>query len=223
MNANLIEFRACRGPGRGRDEAETRRIAEIQRRHVLAATLVAFLAIAGGAAAQDGKATHLDVSYLAAPTDWCPANAGIPMVINMDGPDIIKGPDEFPRAVRVRRGSQVTDFSGENTASMNPVEDFSGPNAELIGRFTADFRTCFDPFGYVRATGSWRLTAPDGSNAGSGAFENEQISHLYFPFFRGVAGPSRAYYAEFGDRWLFTAAQPQITTNQMFLAEPDKE
>jgi hypothetical protein len=187
------------------------------------AALVGSLLTAGSASAQEANEVLLGAAYLGAPTDWFPADAGVPLVVKMDGPDIIKGPKEFPRMVTERRGSSVRVISGEFTASFNHSEDFVGPNAEMIGRFSAEFRTCLSPWSTPSATGTWRLSGNDGVDLDSGAFENESLFLIYLPFFRSVSGPSNAHYAEFGDRLLFTAGSPKITTTQTFLAKPDKE
>lgn len=190
---------------------------------VVTASVVASLFAAGCAVGQEASEMFLDATYLAAPTDWCPANAGVPMVVKMDGPDIIQGPSTFPRKVVERRGSSVRVITGENTGSFNRPEDFAGPNAEVIGRFSAEFQTCFDPWSTPLATGTWRLSGIDGSDMESGSFENESLFPIYSPFFSSVAGSSIAHYAQFGDRLLFTAGQPVPTITQTFLAQPDKE
>jgi hypothetical protein len=179
---------------------------------------------AATASAQDAGTVHLDVAYLAAPTDWCPADKGVPMTVEMDGPDIIRGPEDFPRGVTVRRGSEVTYVDGENTNSFARDEDFIGPNADVIGRFSAELRSCFSAFGDNRASGSWTLVGLDGVISETGTFEDEYLSFsLSGPFFRPVAGSPKAYYAKFGDFRLFTTARPVAETKQTFLAEPAKE
>jgi hypothetical protein len=181
---------------------------------------------AHGAFAEGRSEMSLDVSYLAAPTDWCPADAGVPMKVAMDGPDIIRGPGDFPRKVKVRRGSEVTIFDGENINSYIRADDFDGPNAEVIGRFSAEFQSCFSAFNGSRANGTWTLLDLNGGIAESGAIEDEYLSWpLSVPFFRAVApgGSSNAHYARFGDHRLFAAARPEAETKQSFLADPDKE
>lgn len=183
------------------------------------------LSITGAmAVAQDASTVQLDVAFLAAPTDWCPADKGVPMTVSMDGPDIIRGPQDFPRGVTVRRGSEVTFVDGENTNSFIRAEDFVGPNAEVIGRFSAEFQSCFSAFGDNRASGAWKLVGLDGVVSETGTFEDEYLSFsLSGPFFRPVSGSPKAYYAKFGEDRLFTAARPVAETKQTFLAEPDKE
>jgi hypothetical protein len=176
------------------------------------------------AAAQDAGAVQLDVAFLAAPTDWCPADKGVPMTASMDGPDIIRGPGDFPRGVTVRRGSEATFVDGESINSFARNEDFVGPNAEVIGRFSAEFQSCFSAFGDNRASGSWTLVGLDSVVSQTGTFEGEYLSFSFDgPFFRPVTGSSKAYYAKFGDFRLFTAARPVAETKQTFLAEPAKE
>lgn len=185
------------------------------------------LSITGAmAVAQDASTVQLDVAFLAAPTDWCPADKGVPMTVSMDGPDIIRGPQDFPRGVKVRRGSEVTFVDGENTNSFVRAEDFVGPNTEVIGRFSAEFQSCFSAFGGNRASGTWTLLGLDGAIVETGAIEDESMSLPSSAlFFRPVAvgGSSKAYYAKFGEDRLFTAARPVAETKQTFLAEPDKE
>ncbi|MFM7445387.1 MAG: hypothetical protein ACKO2N_16015 [Tabrizicola sp.] len=146
------------------------------------------------------------------------------MTLSMDGPNIIRGPEDFPRGVTVRRGSEVTYVDGENTNAFARDEDFVGPNAEVIGRFSAEFRSCFSALGDNRASGSWTLVGLDGAISETGKFENEYLSFSFNgPFFRPVTGSLKAYYAKFGEDRLFTAARPVAQTKQTFLAEPAKE
>lgn len=190
---------------------------------MVTAAVLAFLHGAGMAAAQQGNEAFLDATFLAAPTDWCPADTGIPMVVKMDGPNIIEGPQTLPRQVRERRGASVRTIHSLDTASFNNPEDFIGPNAKVVGRFSAEYRTCFSPWTIPTATGSWQLSGNDGSDMEAGVLEDEVITDFNFPFFRSVAGSSNARSAQFGERLLFTAGAPDFTTTQMFLAKTDKE
>lgn len=147
------------------------------------------------------------------------------MTVKMDGPDIIRGPEEFPRKVTVRRGSDVTIANGENIASFNYAEDVLGKNAEVIGRFSASFEACVSAFSNsTSARGSWSLRGTDEVIMETGAIDDQTLSlPLLTPFFHPMSGPPNAYYARFGDRLLFTSGRPEAQTNQTFLAEPDKE
>ena len=191
----------------------------------ITAMVLSGVSIAGAAAsAEDAATVHLDVAFLAAPTDWCPADKGLPMTATMDGPNIIHGPGDFPRGVIVRRGSEVTYVDGENTNSFARDADFVGPNAEVIGRFSAEFQSCYIAFGDNRASGSWTLVGLDREVSQTGTFEDEYLSFSFDgPFFRPVTGSPEAYYAKFGDYQLFTSARPIAETKQTFLAEPAKE
>ncbi|MGB3313315.1 MAG: hypothetical protein WBB85_02790 [Albidovulum sp.] len=186
--------------------------------------LLASMLAAGSAAAQEANQVVLDATYLGAPTEWCPADAGVPLVVKMDGPDIVEGPKAWPRTVKVNRGGNLQIVhTGENTASFNRVEDFGDEEAEVIGRFSADFRTCLSAWSSPRLTGTWSATATDGAELGSGTFENDYYGNIHLPFFRSVSGPSEAHYATFGDRKFFTAGRPETKITQTFAAEPDKE
>ncbi len=146
------------------------------------------------------------------------------MTASMDGPDIIRGPGDLPRGVTVRRGSEVSYVDGGNINSFARDEDFVGPNAEVIGRFSAEFQSCFSAFGNNRAKGSWMLVGPYGVVSETGAFQDEYLSFSFgAPFFDPVAGSPKVRYAKFGDFRLFTAARPVAETKQTFLAEPAKE
>ena len=207
--------------------SSSRKTAECQvcRRKPLALALFSALLITTkAAAAQDTGTVRLEVAYLADPTEWCPADKGVPMTVTMNGPDIIRGPEDFPRGVKIRRGSEVSFVDGENTHSFSRDEDFVGPNAEVIGRFSAEFQSCFSAFGNNHASGSWTLVGLDGVESETGTIEDEYLSFsLSGPFFRPVTGSPEVYYAKFGDFRLFTAARPVAETTQTFLAEPAKE
>ncbi len=215
----------ARGPAdRGRAERATGDAVAKRRWGLVNTSLVASLHAAGPAASQDVSEVFLDATYLGAPTDWCPIDAGVPMVVKMDGPDIIKGPKQFPRKVTVNKGGSVSEvYTGADTDSLNNADDLAGPNAEVIGRFSAEFQGCVSAWNTTSITGTWRLSGGDGSDKESGSFENESIYGFDLPLFRNVSGPSKARYAQFGDRLLFTAGEPKVTITQTFLAEPDKE
>jgi hypothetical protein len=195
-----------------------------KRTRVARAALLASVLGVGSVAAQDVSEVFLYADYLAAPADWCPADAGVPMVVKMNGPDIIKGPTQFPRTVRVNKGGSISEvYTGADTDSLNNSDDVAGPNAEVIGRFSAKFQGCVSAWDTTHITGTWQLSGSDGSDKESGSFENERIYGFDLPLFRNVSGPSKARYAQFGDRLLFTAGEPKVTITQTFLAEPDKE
>src|SRR5690606_22330818 len=139
-----------------------------------------------------------------------------------DGPEIIEGPRNWPKRVKVRRGSDIHIVDAANTVSLGPGQHETDPTP--IGRFSAEFRSCRDLLGRLRGTGSWRLTASDGSALDAGTFEDIDIFGFnYVPFFRSIPGASDLHFAEFGERRLITADKPIVTTTQTFAAEPDKE
>ncbi len=174
--------------------------------------------------AQETSEMVLDVGFLAAPTEWCTASNGVPMTVTMDGPEIIRGPEDFPRKVKVRRGGDVMIADGENIASFNDADDVLGKSAEVIGRFSANFEACVSAFSDSSANGSWTLTGLDGAILETGAIDSNPLSlPLATPFFRPMSGPPESYFARFGDRVLFTAGRPEAKTKQTFLAQPDKE
>jgi hypothetical protein len=186
--------------------------------------LLAFLFATGSVAAQEANTVFLDATYLGAPTDWCTAEAGVPLVVKMDGPDIVEGPKAWPRTVKVFRGGDLQIVhTGENTASFIRPEDFGDASAEVIGRFSAEFRACHSAWQYPRLTGSWRLTRADGETMNSGTFEDAPPGILHLPFFHPVGGPSKAHFAEFGDQRFFTVDQPATEITQTFAAKSDKE
>ena len=189
-------------------------------RFSLGAVVVA--ACAGFAVAQETGEVFLAATYLGAPTEWCPADEGVPVVIEMDGPDIIAGPNDWPRSVKVRRGGEVgrVIISEENTVSME--RDSLWENAEVVGRFHADFRACQKPWFSYRVTGNWRLTSTDGSQADGGEIDNSPMVSSV-PFFRRLGRDTGAIYARFGDRILFARDGSEITRTQTFAAETDKE
>ena len=188
----------------------------------LASTLSVFLiAVGGPVAAQEANEVFLDATYLGAPTDWCPADAGVPVVIKMDGPDIIPTPDDWPRMVRVRRGGRIS-YAGseENTHSLQRRLF----DTEVIGRFSAEFRVCQDPWNTPRVEGHWRLRASDGSELDAGDLVGGPWpGYFTLPFFHPVDAFSDVYYAKIGDRAFFTASRPNVTTSQTFAAGTDEE
>lgn len=177
---------------------------------------------AGSTAAQDANQIFLNATYLAHPTDWCPPTVGVPLVVKMDGPDIVKGPKDWRRTIIVNKGGKVSEsVTGARIESLIRPEDFEGQGAQVIGRFSADFRVCLSVWGRSGPAGSWRLNSINGEELSSGTFEGSLAGRLYPAFFHQVRGTSKAYYVRFGDHLLFTASKPTIT--QTFAAEPEKE
>ena len=182
------------------------------------------LCLAGGAAmAQQVNQVSLEASYLGAPTDWCPADAGVPLIINMVGPDVIKAPDGWPVQVRERRAGQLGGVvaSEETTASLQRRR--TATDAEVIGRFSASFRACQTPWTTPRPVGTWQVTANDGSELAAGDLGDTPVGYLTLPFFRSVGRDTEAHFAKFGERSFFTADRPNVTTSQTFVVETHKE
>lgn len=189
----------------------------------LARTLSVFLiAVGSSAAAQENNEIFLDATYLSAPTDWCPADAGVPVVIKMDGPDIFATPEDWPRTVRVRRGGEVSTVASEEyTISLERDRDEF--HTRVIGRFSAEFRACQDPWSTPRVKGHWRLRANDGSELDTGDLDDARLGRFNLPFFRSAGARLNIYYAKIGDHVFFTAGLPNVTTSQTFAAGTDKE
>jgi hypothetical protein len=181
----------------------------------LKALLVMSLLTAGSAAAQETNEVFLDATYLGAPTDWCPADAGVPV----DGPNIVEVSSERPKTLRVRRGTSIETF---HFGSKRFDE-----TAPVIGRFYADLRMCQNPWEEIPWAGSWRVTRSDGTEIESGDLDNFRGSFNYHPVKTGVVGHklsmSELEYSVFGDRVIFTKGRPEYTFTQTFAAEAEKE
>ena len=152
----------------------------------------------------------MHATYLAAPTDWCPASEGVPLVIAMDGPDIINGPDDWPPKVRVRRAGEPgdTQINGDRI-------DLDGP---VIGRFSAKLRGCQSPWRHLHLDGTWTLADANGSPLKSGVVK-EYWGQPTLLFFRRINRSSDAYFAKIGEDLLYAPERPQVTATQMFTAE----
>ncbi len=188
--------------------------------------LVSFLpllAVGGAASAQETNEVSLVAVYLGAPTDWCRADDGVPLAITMNGPDIVATPEGWPVTVRERRGTQSSGvvLSAKGTASLQRRLGLT--DAQVIGRFSADFQACQNPWNTSRVTGTWHLTAADGAELDSGRLDEQTVDLFSLPFFQRASRYSDALYATFDERQLFTADYPKITTSQTFAAETDKE
>ena len=181
-----------------------------------------FFIVGGPVAAKEANEITLAATYLGAPTNWCPANAGVPVVIKMDGPDIFATPEDWPRTVRVRRGGKVSTVSSEEyTTSLK--RDRDAFDTRVIGRFTAEFRACQDPWTTPRVEGRWLLKASDGSELDAGDLHDARLGPFSLPFFRSAGRGQDIYYAKFGDCTFFTASLPNVTTSQTFAAGTQKE
>ena len=175
---------------------------------------VAFLLAAGSALADGDNDVFLDATYLAAPTEWCPAEEGVPVVVQMDGPDVIEGPAEWPRKIRVRRGGAAVE--------VDAIGEDIEANAPVIGRFSANFRGCQTPWTVPRVSGVWKLMNESGSVIETGEFTSGW-SLAGQTLFRRVNRTSKSHFADLGDRVFYTAVEPEIMTNQTFAAETDEE
>jgi hypothetical protein len=181
-----------------------------------------FLIAAGGpVAAQETNEIFLDATYLGASTDWCPADAGVPVVIKMDGPGIIPTPENWPSSVRVRHGGRTLVVGSEEyTRSLQQRRVF---DTDVIGRFSAEFQACQNPWGMDRVEGHWRIKASDGSALAAGALDLRRHGYSNLRFFLRANPSSDIHYAKFGDQTFFTASLPNVTTSQTFAAGTDKE
>lgn len=185
-------------------------------------SIAPLVAIGGSTWAQESDEVFLHATYLGAPTGWCPADQGVPVVVTMDGPDIVESPESWPVTVRENRGSQKTRVTTEEwTSSLRRHRNVD--DAEVIGRFSAEFRACQDPWNRPLATGRWRLSADDGSELDGGSIEDNWRAFSDLPFFRRFKSGSKSHVAKFGERQMFTASYPKITSSQSFAAETDKE
>jgi hypothetical protein len=186
----------------------------------LKALLLMALLTAGSAAAQEANEVFLDATYLGAPTDWCPAAAGVALVVTMEGPNIVEVSAERPKSMTVRRGSSREEF-----AFGSKKFDETAP---VIGRLSAEFRDCQSPWKQLRWAVRWRVTASDGAEIDSGTVEEYRNSFRYFAAVKRLFNGHRIHsseirYIDFGDRVLFTKGPPEATFTQTFAAEAYKE
>ena len=184
------------------------------------ALLLMSLLIAGPAFAQEANEVFLDATYLGAPTEWCPADKGVPLVVTMDGPNVVEVSEVRPKRMRVRRGS-----SREELAFGSKKFDEAAP---VIGRLSAEFRACQSPWKENRWDGHWRVTASDGLEIDSGILEEYREYFRYFPSVKSVYENQKIYsseirYLDLGDRVIFTKSQPETTFTQTFSAESNQE
>lgn len=138
-------------------------------------------------AAEDGVVT-MHERILAAPTIWCPANAGVPVVFSVDGPDvhienlrenrynsvIVRrgnadrqlvdvGPISSVE-IRRRRGTQIETLDTRNFSAIDQRD------ADLIplGRLSFEMNVCQSLWSTSYVSGFWKIVAEDGSVARSG-------------------------------------------------------
>lgn len=191
-------------------------------RCVATALLLASPLAADSAVAQGADEIVLDAHYAHPPTDWCPHTRGYAVTVKMDGPDIIKGPSKEPVLVRERVGGTLRDAKdvGPKIHSWNQSEvDFT-----VIGRLSAEFRSCYTTFGDARVTGKWRIVRDDGSGADWGTIEDLPVpTSTFLPAFDSAPRPSTVHFVEFGDRKLFTARRPKLQNTHHFPFESDEE
>jgi hypothetical protein len=181
------------------------------------------LALSGANAAEHGNEVFLEATYLGAPTDWCPPDQGVPLVVKMDGPNIVESPEDWPRTVRVRRGTQSARITSneETTVSLRQTRKFEF--STQIGRFSAELRTCQTPWSLTAVSGTWQLVGLDGSELSSGTVDTG-LGRLHdVPLFGNTGGRSSAMFAKFGNATLFTPTRPQVTRTIKFPAKEGEE
>lgn len=160
--------------------------------------VIALLVAASPAFAENTVTLH--ATYLDAPTEWCAGNEGVPVLIEMDGPDIAKGP--IARTYhRVRRGTEITHIEVKNP------EHFIDGSEDILGRFSASLQGCQSPWGSFPLSGSWAI---DGDEPISGYVQKRYIASLSgMPFFQ-LDREAGAYSAELGEASFFAAYPIQL-------------
>lgn len=184
--------------------------------------LVAGLALCGMSAhAQERDVVHLHARFLDTPTQWCPADKGVPIVETMDGPDV-KGfiPRERNHFVRIRRGT-----SGLNDDEQTKDDAFYKTQSPASsGRFHAKANICFSLYG-SDGSGEWEVR--DGSKIISkGVFQTGDIQRTNMKRWRSPVPYfeyNRVHYFELDDEVIFFAASSVETkrTTEAF-ASPAK-
>lgn len=159
------------------------------------------------ASADESNSVFLHAAYLSEPTEWCSANAGVPAVITIDGPDVFVG--EFdnaePARIMVRRGGEaaervevgrigVSDVRVGGVGGSTDTQRLFPRMDEVVflGRLYVDLEVCQSFETKTAHRGAWRVEAPDGTVARSGEEEryltggSHPLFHLYGPYPKAI-------------------------------------
>ena len=151
-------------------------------------TLAAIGALVGSAAlADEANVVRLHAAHLDAPTEWCAADSGVPVIMSIDGPELFVSVPlaEQPSAVKVRRGGNevqrvevgrkdptelVTRFGNEGTHSSTSTTSVNTrpSNVTPVGRLEAKVLVCQSMWPRERDQMSWRVVDADGNVAAEG-------------------------------------------------------
>lgn len=159
--------------------------------------------VAGPAVADAANVVRLHAAYLDAPTDWCAADAGVPIVMTIDGPDLFVGVplSEQPTAVKVRRGGSdvqrvevgrtdptelITRYGTEGVHSSTSTTSVNVTPASVtpVGRFMAEVQVCQSLWPRERDEMAWRVVAADGRVAAEGRTSVRVDQFAVFDTFR---------------------------------------
>ena len=165
-----------------------------------AAVIICALA-AGAVQAEDADVVVLHTRFLAEPTEWCPADKGVPAIETMDGPNV----EGFLKPgrnseVRVRRGAAVGTV--EEDTSYEALQRTQSP--AVSGRFYARTQTCVSFYG-SDGSGTWEIRDGDTVLAESD-FDARDIRTAEMSRFRSPIphfAYNRAYFFETDDGIVF--------------------
>lgn len=184
--------------------------------------------------AGDGDVVKIHVAYLDGPTEWCPADAGVPAVMTADGPAVFVGVEIAERSeVEVRRGVGITERVEVGRPSVSQTRIRRGVDtqivrwpfrrtdeATLLGRLRVDIEFCQSFASQAVSSGTWRILAPDGTVVRTGNVEQRYMdtwhSHPLFGYFRRFPAG-----IELGGQKVIVMREPEtVRTMEAFVSVP---
>lgn len=200
------------------------------------AILVSLALPLSSAHAEDANLATVHARALSAPTEWCAADAGVPVIVTVDGPELYAGEylDRPPTVVKVRRGADSIERleltgPGPHENRVGRGSDFQTvgriyPREEelrLLGRLRAEVRICDGIWTGGPGSASWSVVGSGGAVVRSG--QTTVRSPLYFshPFFDSSRRYPQAI--EVGEDTLFVMSEPRITKTMEAFVSPEQE
>lgn len=206
-----------------------------RRLFVIVAPFLVPLLAAGSATAQPANEVSLHAAFLSAPTEWCPAEKGVPVLLSADGPEVHASANFQQSAiVRIRRGGvgteevEVSPLEIDELRSGRGVERVSTTRlyprveeAEPLGRLSATFRICETFWSKEITSGVWTITAPDGTVVRSGETSRKYMWGAEHPLLNLLGRFPKA--AQLGDETILILAEPLIHKTTETIGSPTEE
>ena len=202
--------------------------------------VVLSIALSTGVACAEGQDTvRIHASFQSAPTEWCQADQGVPVIVTVSGLTVYGMADaaaELPLQVKVRRGGQptervevgrvgVAELRSRRGTEVSTVEglglrSFKPRIDELtrLGTLFSETQRCHGLWHVPSGTANWRVENDDGETVMSGRDRSfrEAFGHV-----GGTGDFPRAF--KIGDQVFVAMQEPEFVRTTEAFASPAEE